>query len=170
MTTAVILAGGQSSRMGQDKAIMFGGVARIHTECMAASITKIITLCGAKERRFDFPGEVWPDPEDCNNLVEILHWAFAKIDGGILLIPCDAFSLTASGIAEINNMADCVPVDERGIRQPLHAKIVNRELLDWQGKSINELFASYPSFRSERFGSEFTNYNTPKDLKNPRLQ
>lgn len=170
MTTAVILAGGKSSRMGQDKAVMFGGVARIRAECMAADITRIITLCGAKERRFDFPGEVWPDPENCNNLVEILHWTFAKIDGGILLIPCDAFSLTAKGIAEINNMADCVPVDEHGIRQPLHAKIVNRRLLNWQGKSINELFAGYPSFRSDGFVSEFNNFNTPRDLNNPHSQ
>ena len=32
MTTALIFAGGESSRMGRDKAAMFGGVARLIDE------------------------------------------------------------------------------------------------------------------------------------------
>ena len=51
MTTALIFAGGKSSRMGRDKAAMYGGVARLIDECSKAGISKIITLCGAKEKK-----------------------------------------------------------------------------------------------------------------------
>ena len=54
MTTVVILAGGKSSRMGQDKATMFGGVERIYQECIYAGIPRIITLCGEKNENKQF--------------------------------------------------------------------------------------------------------------------
>ena len=44
MTTVLIFAGGSSSRMGQDKSTMYGGVNRIRQECIKANITRIITL------------------------------------------------------------------------------------------------------------------------------
>ena len=70
MTTALIFAGGKSSRMGRDKAAMYGGVARLIDECSKAGISKIITLCGAEERKSAFSGEVWSDPENCTGLIE----------------------------------------------------------------------------------------------------
>ena len=68
MTTALIFAGGKSSRMGRDKAAMYGGVARLIDECSKAGISKIITLCGAEERKSAFSGDCLlytsPSPRD----------------------------------------------------------------------------------------------------------
>ena len=61
MTTVLILAGGKSTRMGEDKSNMFGGVKRIYDECMKANVTRIVTLCGSNDRMHLFHGEVWPD-------------------------------------------------------------------------------------------------------------
>ena len=170
MTTALIFAGGKSSRMGRDKAAMYGGVARLIDECSKAGINKIITLCGAEERKSAFSGEVWSDPENCTGLIEVLQWALSRIDDEVLLIPCDAFGLTAGGITAIKNMPNCVPIDEDGMRQPLHAKITNRDVLNWQADSINQVFAEFPPFQNEEFISEFNNFNSPEDLKNLRLR
>ena len=62
MTTVVILAGGKSERMGQDKeTLILGGVERIQKLVNQIGEYRIITLCGDKERETLFSGEVWPD-------------------------------------------------------------------------------------------------------------
>ena len=50
MTTALIFAGGKSTRMGEDKSQMFGGVSRLIKQCQLSSVTRIITMCGDKSR------------------------------------------------------------------------------------------------------------------------
>ncbi len=170
MTTVVILAGGKSNRMGQDKARMFGGVERIYQECNYAGIPRIITLCGSEERKQGFSGEVWTDPPDSQNLMQVINWVLTEIEGDVLLIPCDAFNLTNRGITEMTKLADCIPLDERGIRQPLHAKICQRRLLNREGSSINELFVNFPSVEISGLTSEFNNFNSREDLKNRHLQ
>ena len=62
MTVAVILAGGKSRRMGEDKAAMFGGVERLQA-CLAEScIGRTVVLCGPEHRRSHFKGDVMADP------------------------------------------------------------------------------------------------------------
>ena len=170
MTTVVILAGGKSSRMGQDKATMFGGVERIYQECIYAGIPRIITLCGREDRKQEFPGEVWADPPNSRNLVQIIQWVLTKLEGDVLLVPCDAFNLTKKGITQLTKLSDCIPLDERGIRQPLHAKICQRRLLNLEGRSINELFVNFPDVEISGLTSEFNNFNSREDLKNHHLQ
>ena len=41
----------------------------------------------------------------------------------MLLVPCDAFNLTKKGITQLTKLSDCIPLDERGIRQPLHENL-----------------------------------------------
>ena len=61
MTVAVILAGGKSRRMGEDKAAMFGGVERLQA-CLAESCTdRTVVLCGPEHRRSHFKGNVMAD-------------------------------------------------------------------------------------------------------------
>ncbi|MBT5618558.1 MAG: NTP transferase domain-containing protein, partial [Euryarchaeota archaeon] len=43
MVTALILAGGKSTRMGQDKALMAGGVERLVAEAQSLGVDRIIT-------------------------------------------------------------------------------------------------------------------------------
>ena len=164
MTTALIFAGGKSTRMGEDKSQMFGGVARIIKQCKITSITRIITLCGDKNRMKIFDGEVWPDPEFCNSLVELIAWSIKQIDDDVILIPCDAFNLQSSGIDALIQQDNCVPVDSQQQRQPLMTRITNRSLINWNGKTINQLFSGFSNYQNSDLASQFANFNQNSDL------
>ena len=71
MVTVFVLAGGKSSRMGADKAFMNGGVDRIRSIAMECGAERVITLCGAVERRHLFQGEVWPDPQCTHVFIDV---------------------------------------------------------------------------------------------------
>ena len=170
MTTVLIFAGGSSTRMGHDKSTMFGGVERILQECHNTNITRTIILCGPVSRKEMFQGEVWADPEDCDSLAEIISWAIDRIDGDILLLPCDAFNLTEEGVNALLEQGNCLPLDEFGNRQPLFARITRRAHINLDSESLNEMFENFPSFCDSRVASEFNNFNSQSDLKNHRLQ
>ncbi len=170
MTTVLIFAGGSSSRMGQDKSTMYGGVSRIRQECLKANISRIITLCGSEIRRSDFEGEVWPDPKECDSLMDLILWSISQIDDEVLLIPCDAFNLTVKGITELSKQQNCLPVDEQGNRQPLLAKISDSAMLERSAASLNELFAKFPTYSNQDLASQFNNFNQNSDLKNLHSQ
>ncbi len=170
MTTVLIFAGGSSSRMGQDKSTMYGGVSRIRQECLKANISRIITLCGSEIRHSMFEGEVWPDPKECNSLMDLILWSISQIDDEVLLIPCDAFNLTVKGITELSKQQNCLPLDEQGNRQPLLAKISDSAMLERNAISLNELFAKFPTYSNQDLASQFNNFNQNSDLKNLHSQ
>ncbi|MED6337969.1 MAG: NTP transferase domain-containing protein [Candidatus Thermoplasmatota archaeon] len=170
MTTVLIFAGGSSSRMGQDKSTMYGGVSRIRQECLKANISRIITLCGSEIRRSNFEGEVWPDPKECDSLMDLILWSISQIDDEVLLIPCDAFNLTVKGITELSKQQNCLPLDEQGNRQPLLAKISDSAMLERNAISLNELFAKFPTYSNQELASQFNNFNQNSDLKNLHSQ
>ena len=164
MTTALIFAGGKSTRMGEDKSQMFGGVRRIIKQCKLSSVTRIITLCGDKKRMEMFDGEVWPDPEFCNSLVELVVWSIKQIDDDMILIPCDAFNLQSTGIEDLIQQGNCVPVDSLQQRQPLMARITNKSLINWKGETINQLFREFSDYQNCGLSSQFANFNQNSDL------
>ena len=166
MTTALIFAGGNSSRMGEDKSQMFGGVSRLIKQCKLSSVVRIITLCGSKNRMEMFDGEVWPDPEFCSSLVELVAWSISQIDDDVILIPCDAFNLQSTGIDALIQQGNCVPVDQQQQRQPLMARIINKALINWQAESINQLFSEFSNYQNDELSSQFTNFNQNSDLSN----
>ena len=88
--------------MGQDKALMAGGVERLMAAAQSSGVDHIITLCGSIERVPLFKGKVWPDPEACNSLMEVIYWALDAIEGAVQLIPCDAFQLEHTGSYGVN--------------------------------------------------------------------
>ena len=45
MTTILIFAGGKSTRMGEDKSNMFGGV-KNYDECVKANVTRLLPCVG----------------------------------------------------------------------------------------------------------------------------
>jgi len=164
MTTALIFAGGNSTRMGEDKSQMFGGVSRIIKQCKLSSVTRIITLCGNKNRVEMFDGEVWPDPEFCNSLVELVAWSIKQIEDDVILIPCDAFNLQSAGIDALIQQGNCVPVDDLQQRQPLMARITNKSLINWNGETINQLFDEFSNYQNSDLSSQFANFNQNSDL------
>ncbi|DAC51194.1 MAG TPA: hypothetical protein HA359_07355 [Candidatus Poseidoniaceae archaeon] len=156
--------------MGQDKSTMYGGVSRIRQECLKANISRIITLCGSEIRHSMFEGEVWPDPKECNSLMDLILWSISQIDDEVLLIPCDAFNLTVKGITELSKQQNCLPLDEQGNRQPLLAKISDSAMLERNAITLNELFANFPTYSNQDLASQFNNFNQNSDLKNLHSQ
>ena len=170
MTTVLILAGGKSTRMKQDKSTMFGGVKRIRDECIKANITRIITLCGSNDRMQLFHGEVWPDPDNCHGIFPVIKWAINQLDDDVLLIPCDAFNISEIGITELISQENCVPADEFGNRQPLFARISNQTELVSTAASLTDLFERFPTHENKVISAEFNNFNLPTDLTNLHQQ
>ena len=170
MTTVLILAGGKSTRMKQDKSTMFGGVKRIRDECIKANITRIITLCGSNDRMQLFHGEVWPDPDNCHGIFPVIKWAINQLGDDVLLIPCDAFNISEIGITELISQENCVPADEFGNRQPLFARISNQTELVSTAASLTDLFERFPTHENKVISAEFNNFNLPADLTNLHQQ
>ena len=170
MTTVLILAGGKSTRMVEDKSMMFGGVDRIHAECVKAGVSRIITLCGSSDRLGDFTGEVWVDPIDCRGVLDVVRWAINQLNDDVLLIPCDAFNISKIGIKELLSQDNCIPNDEFSNRQPLFARISNPAEIDWDSTSVTGLFAKFPDYENKAISSEFNNFNQTSDLKNLHRQ
>jgi len=164
MTTFIILAGGESSRMGQDKSLMERGTNRIYHLCNEIIDSRIITLCGDESRIDLFEGEVWPDPSNLSGALEVIKWCLNNIEGKIQLIPCDAFNLEKEGINWLHNYENATPVDGFGNRQPLLSLISNKQLLNFSSRNIRDLFAGIPSVINEEFSKQFNNFNTKDDV------
>ncbi|MBT04363.1 MAG: hypothetical protein CMA92_01145 [Euryarchaeota archaeon] len=164
MTTFVILAGGKSSRMGEDKSLMKMGTRRIYNLCKGIENSKIITLCGDESRINLFEGDVWSDPSDLSGALDIIKWCMNNIEGKIQFIPCDAFNLGREGIRWLQSFENATPVDSFGNRQPLLSLISNKELINFSGVNIRELFADIPSVISDELADHFNNFNTKDDV------
>ena len=166
MTTILILAGGKSTRMGEDKSTMFGGARRIHDECRKVEVVRIITLCGSSNRLSYFSGEVWADPVDCRGVLDVVKWAIQQVNDDILLVPCDAFNISELGIGRLVLQQNCVPIDGFGNRQPLFARITDPTKLVWSATTLTDLFSEFPSYEDQNICDEFNNFNQHSDLKN----
>lgn len=131
MVGLLLLAGGQSRRMGRDKARLHGGVRRILREAKAAGLSPRIVLAGPAPRGADLKRDGWldeaddiiDDPEEATCLHDVL---VAVLNGHLppmILTPCDAVSVDQAMFTRLVSMGAGVPLDEEGRRQVLFSHL-----------------------------------------------
>ena len=155
MQTGIILAGGKSTRMGEDKSLIHSNVERLANEMRAAGCKRILVMCGNLERVDLFQEECIVDSKD--SLAESLFEVIQGLSGIVQLAPCDAYLADA----ELFSKIDGVPIDDVGERQPLLAKFDTSAKLK-SSKKISEMFENIPSCEG---GIKARNINTPSELK-----
>ena len=155
MQTGIILAGGLSSRMGQDKSLINSNVSRLANELRSAGCSRIIVMCGTTERMDLFEEECVTDSKE--TLAESLYDFISQLSGKVQLAPCDAYLADADLFSKI----DGVPTDDLGNRQPLLAKFDTNKVLRRSVK-VSEMFQDV---RSCEGGIKARNTNTPEEFK-----
>ncbi|RJU82256.1 MAG: hypothetical protein DWC09_02605 [Candidatus Poseidoniales archaeon] len=163
MVTVLLLAGGESRRMGADKALMHGGVERLRQLAIECHAERTITLCGSIERENMFNGEVWADPLTCETLSEVIEWALSLIEGDVQLICCDAFNLESDGLQQLILSGGGVPVDEVGNRQPLLANCPEGWSVGENDGTVSSLFQELESLDLGLLSYQMKNFNLPDD-------
>ena len=134
MVGLLLLAGGQSQRMGRDKARLHGGVRRILHEAKAAGLSPRLVLAGPAPRGADLKRDGWlddadeviDDPEDATCLHDVL---VAVVNGRLppmILTPCDAVSVDQAMFKRLVSMGAGVPLDDQGRRQVLFSHLPER--------------------------------------------
>ena len=172
MAVGAILAGGMSRRMGQDKAMLYGGVERLRACLEGAGVTTTVVMCGTEARKPLFGGDVVVDPPGVSSLHELIPWLLKRFGDDLILMPCDAYLMSKEALTHYLSLArgGGVPMDEKGRRQPLFACIAKEAVLPAHPTSITALLKGLPSVDVAPYGEAFTNFNEPSDLQHPQLQ
>ena len=161
--TCVILAGGTSFRMMEDKALLFDNVNQLHHQLTDLGLTTVIA-CGNKNRISLFDGNCIPDPSDANSLPDVIRFFVNSTEGEIQFFPCDMYLLSAESIQSILNQRPGIPVDHNGREQYTLARTHSGWMPSTQS-TLRELFATFPRNDMGKHGIELMNFNRPEQLE-----
>ena len=159
----LILAGGKSTRMGEDKALLFDSVNTL-TDILTSRDHRVIVACGGEERAVLFHAECWFDPDDSTSLGEVVHAFIQQHDEEIQLFPCDMYNLDREAIEEILTQPPGVPIDMHGQDQFTLARIPQGCNLP-TSKSLNRLFSELDRNQMGSLGDRLENFNSSNQIE-----
>ena len=159
----LILAGGKSTRMGEDKALLYDSVNTL-TDILASSGCRVIVACGGEERTALFHAECWFDPDDSTSLGEVVHAFVQQHDEEIQLFPCDMYKLDKEAIEVILTQPPGVPIDMYGQEQYTLARVPKRSILP-TSKSLKHLFSELDRNHMGALGDRLENFNSPNQIE-----
>lgn len=159
----LILAGGKSTRMGEDKALLFDSVNTL-TDILTSRDCRVTVACGVEERAALFHAECWFDPEDSTSLGEVVHAFVQQHDEEIQLFPCDMYNLDKEAIEAILTQPPGVPIDMNGQDQYTLARIPQGSNLPLT-KSLKHLFSELGRNQMESLGARLENFNSPNQIE-----
>ena len=158
----LILAGGKSTRMGEDKALLFDSVNTL-SDILTSRGHRVIVACGSEERAALFHAECWFDPDDSTSLGEVVHAFVQQYDEEIQLFPCDMYNLDKEAIEAILAQPPGVPIDMHGQDQFTLARIPQGcNLL--ASKSLKHLFSELDRNQMGSLGDRLENFNSPNQI------
>lgn len=161
--TCIILAGGKSLRMKEDKTLLFDNVNQLYHRLTELGFPTIIA-CGSKERMGLFDGMCVPDADDIDSLPKAIKSFVDSIEGEIQFFPCDMYLLSTEAILSILHQQPGVPVDHNGREQ----YTLSRTFSGWNPASkptLREMFATFSRNDMSEYGAELTNFNHPEQLR-----
>ena len=173
MVGLLLLAGGQSRRMGRDKARLHGGVRRILDEAKAAGLSPRIVLAGPAPRGADLQRDGWlgeadaviDDPAHATCLHDVL---VEVLDGhlpSMILTPCDAVLVDQAVFSRLVAMGVGVPLDDEGRRQVLFSHLPEGWVASPNsGQRTEPLFKALKGHALGPEGVKLRTVNTPEDL------
>lgn len=159
----LILAGGQSTRMGVDKAMLFDSVNTL-SDALLSRGCRVVVACGVEERASLFHSECWIDPDDSTSLGEVVHAFVHQHDEEIQLFPCDMYNLDSDAIEVILAQPPGVPVDMDGQNQFTLTRIPRGCALP-PSKSLKHLFKDFNRNPMESLGERLENFNSSNQME-----
>ena len=159
----LILAGGKSTRMGEDKALLFDSANKLANQ-LSSKNCRVIVACGGEERATLFHSECWFDPDDSTSLGEVVHAFVKQHDEEIQLFPCDMYNLDDEAIEAILSQSPGVPIDVNGQDQYTLARIPQGCKLP-TSKSLKHLFSELDRNQMGLLGNRLENFNSPNQIE-----
>ena len=159
----LILAGGKSTRMGEDKTLLFDSVNNL-ADKLSARGCRVVVACGVEERATLFHSECWLDPAESTSLGEVVHAFVQQHEEEIQLFPCDMYNLDDEAIGVILAQSTGVPVDAQGRDQFTLTRIPERCNLTIS-KSLKHLFSEFDRNQMGSLGDRLENFNSPNQIE-----
>ena len=153
----LILAGGKSTRMKQDKSLMFDSVNKLSEELTKRGCN-VLVACGSVERSSLFNSECWADPAGTESLAQVIRSFSQEYDGEIQLFPCDMFRLDEYAIDVLLAQQPGVPTDSEGREQYTLTRIPEGYTLP-DVMSMRELFSGLNRNAMNALGNRLENFN-----------
>jgi len=153
----LILAGGKSTRMNQDKSVMFDSVNKL-SQMLTARGCRVIVACGSEERTSLFNAECWIDPVGMESLAQVIHSFTQEYDEEIQLFPCDMFRLDEDALDVILAQQPGIPIDSNGREQFTLARIPEGYNVQ-EVMSLRELFLGLNRNAMNELGNKLENFN-----------